>query len=391
MIHILIMASIRNFIVVGSGRGLVLQVLLAIHTFTNANCVAVCAPGTRFMRLSRLCSRYLELDSSGKDDDRFVEVVNRFADTMPDLVLISADCDGARMTWRVRHRLQATVIPVSDPETIDCFNNKWCFYLFCKQHGLSVPATRFIEDKHNFHYYSTVSDLGTPFVVKPVDQDSAKGVQVISSAAEFQQNILNNEAYQYAPLIAQRYIEGVDVGLDVLSIKGKVAAIAIQQRDHPQHDEAGIKFISNHYLEDVAHTLSRECGYEGVMNIDARIEAGTGKVFLIECNPRFWRSLMASAWCGLNFVSESVERSVAPDQVRTLTSGSADTYYHPLFRPSLWRYGLFDRGHRGRIVRTMVFDLCILGASVKALLRTKTTPGYPAIAAVSPHADLSKP
>jgi len=385
------MASIRNFIVVGSGRGLVLQVLLAIHTFTDANCVAVCARGTRFMRLSRLCSRYLELDSSGADDDRFVEVVNRFADTMPGLVLIPADCDGARMTCRVRHRLQATVIPVPDPETIDCFNNKWRFYLFCKQHGINVPATRFIGYKHEFHYFSTASDLGTPFVVKPVDQDSAKGVQIISSAAEFQKNILDNEAYQYAPLIAQRYIEGLDVGLDLLSIKGKVAAIAIQQRDHPQNDEAGIKFISNRYLEDVAHTLPRECGYEGVMNIDARIEAGTGNVFLIECNPRFWRSLMASAWCGLNFVSESVERSGPSDQVRTLTSGSADTYYHPLFRPSQWRYGLFDRSHRGRMVRTMMFDLCILGASIKALLRTKITPGYPAIATVPHHADLSKP
>ena len=58
-----------------------LQVLLAIHTFTDANCVAVCARGTRFMRLSRLCSRYLELNSSGEDDDRFVESVNRFADS----------------------------------------------------------------------------------------------------------------------------------------------------------------------------------------------------------------------------------------------------------------------------------------------------------------------
>ena len=164
---------------------------------------------------------------------------------MPDLVLIPADCDGARMTSRVRRRLQATVIPAPDASMIDCFNSKWHFYLFCRQHGLNAPATRFIGAKHELHYSSTVSEVGTPFIVKPVDQDSAKGVQVISSEAEYQQKILNNDAYQYAPLIAQRYIEGTDVGLDLLSIKGKVAAIAIQQRDYPQNDEAGITFISN--------------------------------------------------------------------------------------------------------------------------------------------------
>lgn len=384
------MTFIRNFIVVGAGRGLVLQVLLALHTFTNANCVAVCARGTRFMRISRLCSSYLELNSSGEDDDQFVESVNRFAEAMPDLVLIPSDCDGARMIDRVRRRLQVTVVPTPDASMIDCFNSKWHFYLFCRQHGLNAPVTCFIGAKHELHYSSTVAKVGTPFVVKPVDQDGAKGVQVISSEAEYQQKIRNNDAYQYAPLIAQRYIEGTDVGLDLLSIKGKVVAIAIQQRDYPQNDEAGITFISNPYLENVAHTLSERSGYDGVMNVDARIEDGTGKAFLIEANPRFWRSLMASAWCGLNFVGECVEPSAPSDHVRMLTSGSADTYYHPLFRPSLWRYVLFDRGHRGRMVRAMLLDPGILGASIKAVLRKKTPPNRPASAAVPPHIDLSK-
>ena len=358
------MASSRNFIVVGATRGLVLHVLLALHTFTDAHCVVVCAKRTRFLRFSKLVSEYLEVDFLGQDDENFIDSINRFSEDMPDLVLIPADCDGARMTSRVRNRLKAAIIPAPDSSMLDCFNNKWLFYKFCKEHGINVPATRYVGNKHDLAFASTVLEVGIPFVIKPLSEAGSQGVQVISSEEDYHQEILNNDAYQHAPLIAQSYIKGTDVGLNVLSIKGKVAAIAIQQRDYPQHEAAKIKFINNSYLESVAHTLSGKSGYDGVMNIDARIEDGTDRVFLFECNPRFWRSLLASAWCGLNFVGEAVESLQHSETIRTLTTGSADTFYHPLFHPSLWRYAIFDQGHRGRMVRAMINDVCFLGSSI---------------------------
>lgn len=368
------MASVRNFIVVGKSRALVLQVLMAIHTFTdNANCVVVSNKRSGVLRFSKLCSAYLESNLNGEDDDRFVDGVNRFSEAMPDLVLIPADCDGAKITGRVRTRLKATIIPAAEPSMLDCFDSKWRFYQFCMEHGLNVPTTCFIGSKHDLVFASTALELGIPFVVKPVNESGSEGVHVVFSEEDYDREIRNNEAYQFAPLIAQRYIQGTEVGLNLLSIQGKVAAIAIQQRDHPQHGGARIRFISNKYLESVAHTLPKESGYHGVMNIDARIEDGTGKVFLIECNPRFWRSLLASVWCGLNFVGESIEPSLRPDKIRMLTSGCADTFYHPLFRPSLWRYAIFDQGHQGRMVRLMMVDVCMLGVTVKAILTKSAT------------------
>ena len=37
--------------------------------------------------------------------------------------------------------------------------------------------------------------------------------------------------------------------------------------------------------------LSQLSHYSGLMNVDARLENGSGRVFLIESNPRFWASL----------------------------------------------------------------------------------------------------
>lgn len=350
--------------VIGATRGLVLQVLLALNSFTETNCVVICAKGTRFLRFSRLISAYREIEFSGQDDDRFVDHVNRFAENMPDLVLIPTDCDGARMTSRLRSRLKATIFPCPDVSMLDRLDNKWHFYQFCRQHGLMTPQTRFIGEKDKLDFAATALELGSPFVVKPVDQAGSKGVQAIASEEDYHRKILHNDSYQHHPLIAQRYIRGTDVGLNLLSVKGKVAAIAIQQRQPPQHEAAEIRFTSNDYLVSAAHILAGAIAYEGVMNVDARIEDGTGTVFLFECNPRFWRSLLASVWCGLNFVGEALEPRAQPEHPRMLTSGSADTFWHPVFRPPLWRYALFDRSHRGRMVRAMMYDICFLGSSI---------------------------
>jgi hypothetical protein len=103
------------------------------------------------------------------------------------------------------------------------------------------------------------------------------------------------------------------------------------------------------------------------MNVDARIEKDTGDIFLFESNPRFWRSLSASVWNGLNFAAECMDEPTVAGDVRLLNSGSADTYYHPVFRPSMWKYLLFDRGHRGRMARSMMSDITILLASTRIM------------------------
>jgi predicted ATP-grasp superfamily ATP-dependent carboligase len=360
--------SMRNFVIVAQGKPVVMQVLLAIHSFTDANCIVVCARGTRILRFSSLCSGYMEVNFYGEDDNRFVNRINLLSQSMPGLILIPADCPGTRMVNRVRNRLKVAVVPTPDSAMLDRLEDKWSFYQFCKAHGLSVPRTRYIGAKHELDFDSTVRELGTPFVVKPVNEQGSDGVHVVSSESDYNRKIRNRGNYRYGPLIAQQYIRGTDVGLNLLSLHGKVAAIAIQQPVDQDRVGSRIMFFPNDYLQSVAYSLCKAIGYHGVMNVDARIEDGTGMVYLFESNPRFWRTLLASVWCGLNFVKESVEASPHSGKVRMLTSGVADTYYHPLFRASLWSYAISNSGHRGRMMRRMMGDVSMLVASAKALL-----------------------
>lgn len=363
------MATQRNFVVVGSARALVVQVLLAIRTFTDARCIVICGRRNRFLRYSTLSSTHVEIDFGGADDDRFIDTVNRLHDAHPGLMLLTADCDGTRIVNRVRQQLKAQVAPIPDAPTLECFDNKWTFYQFCVMQGLNVPATRYASSKIDLDFSVAARELGIPFIIKPLDQQGSKGVLVVGSADAYRRLVVENKDYQYQPLIAQRYIRGTDIGVNVLAVDGKIQAIAIQQRQAPQDEGAPIDFIANEALGASARRIALTSGYTGVMNIDARIEENSGEVFLFESNPRFWRSLSASVWCGLNFVAEMVEPRSAENGLAELKSGKSDTFYHPIFRPRAFARALFDRGHQGRLARLMMFEICTLGSSVMALAR----------------------
>lgn len=339
-----------NFIVVGECKRVVSAVLQAIRSFTDAKCVVIGGEAAVALRWSSLCKNQFRMDLRGSDDDRFIQRVNAIIKRTPHVVLIPADCDAIRLVNRVRSQIQLRVTPIPDLETLDMFDDKWRFYQFCKQHDLPVPATRFLGSKAALDYDAVAAEFGVPFVVKPLNQAGSTGVQIIHSKANYEAAILHNAGYEYGPLIVQRYIDGVDIDVSFLSVGGRMCAFAVQQSAPSK-----IVFVANAELEAMAARLCQASAYHGVMHVDARIDAATGKVYLIESNPRFWATLTASVWCGLNFVAESIVQLPRANGVLQLTAGMAQTR-NPLIRPSSWRQLVGDAGWRGRLLRAVAFD-----------------------------------
>jgi predicted ATP-grasp superfamily ATP-dependent carboligase len=350
-----------NFIVSGNCRRVVSAVLLAIRSFTDAKCVVIGGEATRVLRWSGLCKRQLTVDLDGGEDDAYVDLVNCIAGVNPHVILIPADCDAIRLANRVRGRLKVNTTPFPELATLDMFDNKWRFHQFCTGLGLPVPETLHFAAKSEMDFKEIVSAIGLPFVVKPLDRAGSTGVHVVRSAEDFEASILDDGEYDYGALIAQRFIRGEDVDISFLSSKGRMSAFAVQQASGSK-----IVFLPNSSLAAMASTLSDASSYHGVMHVDARVEEGTGKVWLIESNPRFWASLTASVWCGLNFVAESIMPAPKEAAVRALTNGSA-SIRHPLVRPSAWRGMLADRGGQGRLLRAMAFDPPALGGFARDL------------------------
>jgi predicted ATP-grasp superfamily ATP-dependent carboligase len=356
-----------NLLVVGFSKPLVVQVMLAARAFTESRLIAVCARGTRYLRYSVLCADYEEIEFSGTDDTAFVAMANGYASRHANLIVVPADCAGSRMVNRVRALLTMRIVACPDVAALDRLEDKWDFHILCRNLGLQTPATLYIGDKKALRFSSVAEHLGLPFVVKPTNEDSSRGACILGSEMEYNQVIRDNAAYQFAPLIAQRYVAGTDVGLNFHASDGRVTAISIQRRDDYLHDGSPIQFFPEPYLQSVAGRIAAATDYDGVMNVDARIESGSGKVYLFESNPRFWRSLSASVWCGVNFVEQCLRDSAVEETPRLLVAGTADTYYHPLYRPVLWRDAIRGAGSRGRLARLMLLDISIFFASSKVL------------------------
>lgn len=340
----------KNFIVVGASERVVVAVLQGIHCFAKAQCTVLGSSETRHLGWSSLCRKHVRIDFEPHADQQAVDLINALYSADPDAVVIPADCKGIRLIARIKNRILPRTIPFPDLQTLDQMDDKWQFYEFCRKAGLNVPTTLYIGSKENLDYEDLVLKLGLPFVLKPSNESGSFGVQIIRSKEHFLTSVKENNAYRFSSLIAQRYIEGDDVDISVLAQHGRVSAFAIQEAHGPI-----IRFVQNAQLQEMMVKLCAENGFHGLMHVDARVDRQTGQVFLIESNPRFWASLTASIWCGLNFVEESLKGAPSNAGAKALISGIAYTR-HPILRPAHWVM-LLRASQRGRLVRLATLDI----------------------------------
>ncbi|MGV3743273.1 MAG: ATP-grasp domain-containing protein [Burkholderiaceae bacterium] len=350
-----------NFIVLGRNKHVLVPVLQSIRSFTDAKAITIGGEETRSLKWSTLCEQHLTINFDGSGDDAFVALINNIVEKIQYVTLIPTDCDAVRLTNRVRERLSLNIAPIPMTATLDMFDDKWRFYQFCKQNQIPVPQTRLYGSKNELDFSALSQELGLPFVVKPVNEAGARGVQIIHDQAQFERLVRGNDSYDYAPLIAQSYIEGSDIDISLLADRGQIGSFAIQQAK-----DFSVQFVHNSELEQMAVKLCKLSAYHGVMHIDARIDKRTGKVYLLESNPRFWASLNASVACGLNFVAESIQALPRKHGIRRLTAGKSYTSF-PALNPSTWPALLSDAGDSGRLLRAMTFDPYAIGSFATAL------------------------
>ena len=353
--------TMHKFIVFGGSLVVVTSVLRAIRSFSDAKVIVLGDHQTRPLRWSGLCERYLDIHLDGRDDEMAQSLLQDLVNESPDILLIPCDCDAVRMTNRISLSHPLKTIPIPDTATLDMLDDKWRFYEFCTHHGLPVPNTLYIGNKETLDFEAVVRKIGIPFIIKPANQAGSMGVQLINNARQYDQLVRHNKKYDFPRLIAQRYIDGVDIDVSLYAINGHLSSLAVQQSKGDT-----ITFQKNPELAHIAQRICQAATYHGVMHVDARIDRHTGKLYLIESNPRFWASLTAAIWCGLNFVAEVVTPCVHTAQPRQLSKGTASVR-SPYVRPSIWLTLLFDQTCRGRLLRAMTFDLQALHCFIHSL------------------------
>jgi hypothetical protein len=101
----------------------------------------------------------------------------------------------------------------------------------------------------------------------------------------------------YAPILLQEYIDGIDIGASVFSRSGSIEAFIAHHYDRGRYTpitDAGIR-------SDIASLLG-PLKTSGIFNFDMR-RTVDGSIYYLECNPRVFWKISMSMLAGVNFVS----------------------------------------------------------------------------------------
>lgn len=155
--------------------------------------------------------------------------------------------------------------------------------------GLPIPPSRLCHNLAELREFAV--QIGGPLVVKPSEQMGGVGIKKFADFASVE---AQGSALQF-PLLAQKFIVGRRIVLEVLSTQGHLlgwlASYSIAQANGPFTYSTGRQFRAMPALKPLAEIIART-GFEGFSGIDCMEEADTGQIYVMEFNPRHssgWR------------------------------------------------------------------------------------------------------
>ncbi|MEL6306001.1 MAG: ATP-grasp domain-containing protein, partial [Bacteroidota bacterium] len=178
-------------------------------------------------------------------------------------------------------------------ETAAMVCDKWEFFEQLKDDDIPVPITELGEHHQKIPY---------PKILKPRKGQNGNGVFLVENEGELQQNDFPKDSY-----LAQDYIDGYDIDCSFLADNGKILACTVQKpigirslwnRFRPSRE---IELCHNKAVVNVIHKVVQKLEWSGVGHADLRFSEKDGRYYLIEINPRYWSSILASLAAGINF------------------------------------------------------------------------------------------
>jgi hypothetical protein len=247
------------------------------------------------LKTSRLCDGFfaLQRDNLGQFDHSLALEINLWADRLNIDMVLAGDGPATRSLIAIRHLLETPCFPMPRLREFDLLNDKWQFTVLCEKLRIRCPDSLLAESVEQLAAALRDGKLPFPVMVKPLSQDNGAGCVVLDSACEIGKLTTIN----YAPILAQSYIDGEDLCASVFCADGDIKAAVM-------HRYARNSF-STFFRQSVMENISDICAHQnlsGVYNFDMRRDP-EGDVYFLECNPRFFFSIAMGMVAGLNLLA----------------------------------------------------------------------------------------
>lgn len=282
-----------------SGPPISLKVLYCLHRMgAHTHVIDLRHPSAAGFSRYRKGYRRISPAIEQHEGDRLAEFLGDYMDRHGLEAVVGGDIFSSGMLHAVQDKLRpGSVFPVSSMETLEMLDDKWRFHCFLEENAIPGPRTILLEHEEDLALLRK-GTIRFPVIVKTLYGESGYGVFPAGNVGEIEHYLRSGSKYAKLPLLVQEFVRGYDADISVLAVEGQVVAHVGQSRRVP----GSLEFFENEAVLEIAQRIVRAAAYNGVANIDIRIDEESGKVTVIECNPRFWYTLQASLWRGANFL-----------------------------------------------------------------------------------------
>jgi biotin carboxylase len=251
-----------------------------------------CNDEARSLAVSKFCAGYRDFTFEPEPvPEAAAAEIEAFCRAHKIDMILPADAIATRLLVRAKHLLTTPVFPIPDLTTFDQLVTKDRFMEFCRANDVRHPEGHILANREALIAAIKNGCIRLPAILKPINRWGSVGVVKIdeSNALEVASTI------DYAPVLVQDFIEGVDRSISIFARKG-----AVQKQVTYCYPNNDFTFQREPELARIIGDISAKLKLEGVFNFDARIEAD-GTVWLLECNPRFFFTMDAAMVAGANF------------------------------------------------------------------------------------------
>lgn len=294
-----------------------LHVIHCLSHLNDARFYIASSEGRLFAGYSKLCHKFIAIQKNSSEEKQ-VAVLLTLVKKFDIDIIFPTGTEGIQLISKHRSKFkgkcQMPLLP--NYEASKCMDNKWDFVKLLTQGKMPIPNTSL---------YSSNAVISYPTLMKPLKGRDGNGIFYVKDKTELQENLKKGAEY-----LVQEYIDGWDVDCSFLAENGKVLAYTVQKAVHNNDNKIHFKatrhtqIIKEERVYVLIEALARFLKWEGVAHVDLRYCKKSDSYYILELNPRYWSSLMASKKSGVNFAILSLNKE-------TRTKGNYENiYYYPV-------------------------------------------------------------
>lgn len=265
-----------------------------------------------------MCKKFIPLknrlaydDNSQAVADELIEIIK--SEKIDILLPVSITCLLVVDRHHEQIKQHALITPCPTKESVDLLDNKYNFYLFCKENNIAHPDSVLVNSAGEID--ADNPGVPFPFLIKPILGAGGFNTLVFIKTREELDAFLarpDDKKNGYFPALLQEFFEGEDIDFNGFSVDGKVLASSVMRTQFYDKDPElnFTDFVEDHAVIELGNRILEKSGYSGPTNIDMRIRESDGKLMLIEVNPRYWARVHVSLMDGMNFLDIGIKATL---------------------------------------------------------------------------------